>query len=295
MPAITVLVTGATGFIGRVLVRLIHADRCRVRCLVRDERRARALLGPGPELAQGDLRDAESVRRAASGAAAVAHLAALKSDEPDISAVNVQGAAVLVRACREKGISRIVNVSTQATRIRERGAYGRTKAEGDELFRCSGLGVTTLLPSLVYGPDDPGVFGKLARWVAAFPVVPILGGARYRPVHVEDLARLIYACLLTPLPAGREYDVGGPDAVTLEELVDRIAACRKTTRLKAPIPAWAALGAAKVLSAFLYKPPLSVSNVLGAIHSAPDGDFSAVWAETGLHPRALDEGLKDCV
>lgn len=291
-----VLITGATGFIGRRLAsRLV--DRYAVRCLVRDAARAKSLLPAGVELVQGDMTDAASLKAAISGADAVVHLAARKGDEPDIAAVNVGGAHNLVAACRAAGVRRVINIGSQASRLARRGAYGETKARSDEAFAASGLEVTTLIPSLVYGPNDPGVFGKLARVTASAPFVPVIGdgSVRFQPVHVDDACAVVEGCLAEPRTIGKTYAVGGPASVTLVGLIDLIGAAIGKKPLKVHLPYWAAMGIARVLGLFLASPPLSVSNVTGAVQSAPDADYGAVFAELGLEPRTLAEGLKDAL
>lgn len=290
----TILVTGATGFIGRRLAVLL-AGKYAVRCLVRDAARAKALLPPTVELVQGDMTDAASLSAAATGCSAVVHLAALKSDERAIAAVNVGGARNLVSACKAAGVRRVINIGSQAARLARRGAYGDTKAQSDEILDAAGLEVTTLLPSVVYGPNDPGVFGKLARFISSFPVVPVIGDGRtrYQPVHVDDVCRVIEGCLREPKTIAKTYSVGGPETVALEGLIDLLSARQGKKPFKVHIPGWAALIIARVLAPFFDKPPLSVSNVLGAVQSASDADYGAIFAKLGLKPRSLAEGMKD--
>jgi nucleoside-diphosphate-sugar epimerase len=290
----TILVTGATGFIGRRLAAALSGPYA-VRCLVRDAARAKTLLPAAAELFPGDMTDPASLNAAARGSWAVVHLAARKSDERDIVAVNVGGARSLVEACRAAGVRRVINIGSEAARLARRGDYGDTKAKSDEILNASGLEVTTLLPSVVYGPRDPGVFGKLARATASAPFVPVIGDgqARYRPVHVDDVCAVIAGCLREPKTAGKTYSVGGPETITLEGLIDLVGARQGRKPLKIHIPGWAALLIARALALVFDSPPLSRSNVLGALQSAPEADDAAIFAELGLTPRALAEGLKE--
>lgn len=291
-----ILITGAAGFIGRRLALLL-ADQYTVRCLVRDALRAKPLLPSSVELVPGDMTDAATLKAAVSGVEAVVHLAALKSDEPDIVAVNVGGAHNLVAACKAAGARRVINVSSQAARLERRGAYGQSKADADAVFAASGLEVTTLLPSLVYGPHDSGVFNKLARVITSAPFVPVIGDGRttYRTVHVDDVCAVIAGCLRETTTIGKTFCVGGPETTTFDGLVDMIGAAQGRRPFKIHIPGWAAMIIARVLAPFFSSPPLSVSNVLGAIQSAPDADYAEVFTHLGLKPRQLAVGLKDAL
>jgi NADH dehydrogenase len=289
-----VLITGATGYIGRRLAALL-APKYAVRGLVRDVERAKGLLPSTVELVKGDMTNAASLDAAVFGAEAVVHLAALKSDEPGIVAVNVGGALNLAAACKAAGTRRVINIGSQASRMARRGDYGNTKAESDAILNASGLEVTTLLPSVVYGPNDPGVFGKLARVAAKSPVVPVIGDgkARYQPVHVDDLCAVIAGCLRDSRTAGKTYSVGGPEAITLEGLIDLVAKRQGVSPLKLHLPGPVAMTIASALSLVFASPPLSKSNVLGAIQSVPDADYTGIFAELGLKPRSLAAGLED--
>ncbi|MBI3299984.1 MAG: NAD-dependent epimerase/dehydratase family protein [Elusimicrobia bacterium] len=286
-----ILVTGAAGFIGKRLCGLLQERAHKVRALVRDAGK----LPAGTEPALGDLRDPESLLKAVTGTQAVVHLAALKSDESDIYQVNVDGSRALVEACRSAGVTRLVNVSTQATRIGRRGDYGESKARADELIMTAGLRATTLIPSLVYGPDDPGVFGKLAGVVRSMPVVPVFGDGTtfYRPIHVDDFCSITESCLRLDATVGKTYDVGGPAQVSFDGMVDGMAAHWGLKRLKLHVPGWAALALAHGLRPFFYRPPLSVSNMLGALYSAEGGDYEAIVKATGIEPRSFAAGIKE--
>ena len=264
------------------------------RVFARDANRARAILGEKTDVALGDMTDAASLSTALLGCAAVVHLAARKSDEADIRDVNVEGARRLVAACKKAGIRRVVNIGSQAARMERRGEYGETKRLSDEIIMSAGLDATTILPSVVYGPKDPGVFGKLARVASTSPVVPVIGDgtARYRPVHVDDLCRGIAGALASNATIGKTYSVGGPETITLEGLIDLTAARAGKSPLKIHLPGPIAMLIANAGSALFASPPLSRSNVLGAIQSVPEADWNALFAELSITPRDIKTGLE---
>lgn len=284
-----ILVTGAAGFIGRHTVAALRAAGYRVRVFVR---RA-GEVPPDVEVALGHMNDAASLRAACAGCAGVIHLAAQTRDAPDIDEVNVGGAACLVEACRAEDCRRIVVVSTQSAKIERKGGYARTKAAADALFLGSGLDVTVMLPSVVYGTLDDGIFGVLRRVVAGHRIVPVLGDGRWRsaPVHVDDVAGALVRALETPASIGRSYDLAGPDVIDFDTLLDRIAIAQGLPApLKLHVPLAVSLAAADVLARVMKSPPITRSNVLGSNQDTRI-DIGPARRDLGFDPVPLAEGL----
>ena len=126
------------------------------------------------ELVHADMRDEGSLRQAVARVAVVVHLAAAKSDESESEDVNVRGAERPLRCVRAVGCDRIINISTQSAEIAQKGNYARTKSAAEKIFHNSGLQVTTLRLSVVYGEQESGVFGTVLKFVRRLPVVPVL-------------------------------------------------------------------------------------------------------------------------
>jgi hypothetical protein len=185
-------------------------------------------------------------------------------------------------------------MSTQSAKIRTKGSYAETKARADALFLASGLDVTILRPSIVYGETLEGVFGSIHRAVSRLPIVPVLGDGRWEsaPVHVDDLAGAVADCLTNPETVGRTYDVGGPDILAFDELLDRIASSSghaRKPKLHVPVPM--ALALARVLTRVRANPPLTVSNVLGS-NQETGIDIGPARRDFGFDPMSLDSGLQ---
>jgi predicted dehydrogenase/nucleoside-diphosphate-sugar epimerase len=288
-----VLVTGAAGFIGRDLVAHLLATGHRVRAFVRPARLEELPVAERLAVVPGDIRDLDSLVAALDGVRVVAHLAARKSDEPDSGLVNVGGAERLVEACRRRGVRRIVNVSTQSVKLGRRGVYGTTKAEAERVLHASGLDVTTLRPSVVYGPDVTGVFARIRHYVTGLPVVPVIGDGRwrFRPIHVRDVSEAVVACIRHDRSIGKIYDLGGPDEVSLDEFIDAVADLIGLRRRKLHVPAAVGLAAARVLRRLHAAPPVTVSNVLGSTQNT-HCDPEPACAELGVRPVGLAAGLE---
>jgi len=288
-----ILVTGAAGFIGKPTVRHLLRRGWSVKAMVRASRPLPFSPQERLQVVYADLCDPGSLVNALKDVGVVVHLAAAKADEKWSTDVNVGGARRLVDACRRAGCARIINISSQSAKTARKGIYARTKREADLVFENSGLRVTTLLPSVVYGEEKSGVFGTVLKFVSKLPIVPVLGDGKWisAPVYAEDVAEAICLCIERDQTIGKSYDIGGPDLVTFDDFVDRIAAHQGLKRPKLHIPFGIAVMAAKVLVAILPKSPVTVSNVLGSNQNTNINTGPAI-ADLGFHPLDFDCGLR---
>lgn len=286
--------TGASGFLGSALAPALLAAGHVPRLFVR--RPPPVPPAKASEIALGDLTDERSLEAAVRDTNAVVHLGAATSagriDPAHAHRVNVGGASALIAACRASACRRIVVLSTQHVHLKHPGVYGRTKRIADTLFSGSGLDVTILRPSLVYGRGRRGVFVKLAGLVRKLPVIPVVGPGSFclRPLFLPDLLSLITETLARPELAGRTYDVGGPDLVSYDRFLEAICCAlgRSCRRVHLPIPISFAI--AWTLERLLSNPPLTVENVHGARLTAPC-DLTALLRDFRPRLTPLSEGL----
>lgn len=229
-----VLVTGATGFVGRAVVRELCARGVRPVCLVRS---AEKLRRQHPELGGdritpivGDLGDAHALQDSARQCQAVIHLVGIIVARPlrgqTFRKIHVNGTRAVLTAARDAGIRRYVHMSALGTRADAIAPYHRTKWAAEELVRESGLDWTIFRPSLIHGPD--GEFMQLMkRFVCGLvpPVIPYFGNgkAKLQPVSVKDVACCFVASLIRAETIGRVVPLGGPRAYSWIELYN---ACR---------------------------------------------------------------------
>jgi len=235
-----ILVTGASGFVGRYVVRALAGRGDRVRALVRDAAGAAVLGDVDCEVARGDVTDPASLSEAATGCDSVVHLVAIITGRrAAFEHVIAQGTVNVIDAAREAGARRIVHMSAlgvgQATK--DTVPYYRAKWAAEESVRGSGLGHAILRPSFVFGPDG-GALPQFLRIARLAPVTPIVGKGKQRlqPVWVDDLARGVVLAL------GRsdtlEVELGGPDVVDWNELWPRIKLALGTKRPALHVPVW---------------------------------------------------------
>jgi NADH dehydrogenase len=287
-----ILVTGAGGFIGRRVVARLLDQGGRVRAMVHTWNPFEP--SPSLEVIRGDVRDAAAIERAVSGVEAVVHLAAAKADEHDSEEINVGGATHLIDACRAGHCHRVINISTQSTKIARKGVYGRTKLAADELFHSSRLDVTTLLLSIVYDESRESVFGTLVTAVERLPVVPVFGDGKWlsAPLHVEDVSAAVVACLGSDQTIGRKYDLGGPHQLTFDELIDAVAQRVGRTPLVLHVPLRVSLLIARLLRLVLQRPPITISNVLGSNQNTHI-DITQAHVDFGFNPREFRVSLME--
>lgn len=237
-----ILVTGGTGFVGS---RIVHALRARdeaVRALVRERRRGAQLEAWGAELVEGDMTDADSLRRAVEGCETVVHLVAVRTGKPErFEAIMSRGTRDLVAAAGEAGVTRFVHMSASGTgaETKDLTPYYGAKWEMEEAVRASVIPHVIFRPTFVFGREG-GVLPTFIRQVRWSPVTPVIGSGegRVQPIWVDDVAAFFAEAVRTEAAAGRTFELGGPEAVSWNELFDRIKrtlGARRPT-LHVPLP-----------------------------------------------------------
>ncbi len=221
-----ILVTGGSGFVGPHVVHALRAADLQVRCLVRDPTRSGALERWGCEVVRGDVTDAASVRRAVEGCDTVVHLVAILAGTPeDFERVMIGGGRNVVEAARAEGVGRFVLMSALGTgeETKDLVPYYHAKWRVEQAVQESGIDHTIFRPSFIFGSDG-GILPTLLRLVRWSPVTPIMGDGRQRsqPIWVEDVAAFFARSLELEEARNRTFELGGPEAVTWNQLYERI-------------------------------------------------------------------------
>lgn len=216
-----ILILGGTGFVGSHVCEKLSRLPCRVTVATRKRDSARHLqLLPMLDVAEVNVYDTAALTSLVAGHDAVINLIAiLHGSQAAFDKAHVQLPLELVRACEASGVRRIVHVSALGASVDSASMYQRSKARGEAILLDSGLDVTLLRPSVIFGAEDK-FLNTFADLQQLLPVVPLAGAdARFQPVWVEDVASALLRCLEDTSTIGQTYEACGPEVFTLKELV----------------------------------------------------------------------------
>ena len=234
-----VLVTGATGFLGRRVVAELLARHHQVRCLVHSPGRERFFDGWDVDVHYGNVLDAESVNRAMYDVQSVVHLVGIIRARRGLTfdMVHGQGTAIVAEAASAGGAREIIYVSALGATANPAYPYLHSKRQGELRILNSGIAYTILRPSVVFGPGDE-FLTALAGLVRMGPVVPVIGTGRNRmqPIALDDVTRCIADSVGNSLVKGKTLNLGGPDRLSYNDLLDEVAIAmgRKIRRIHVP-------------------------------------------------------------
>lgn len=292
-----IFVVGGTGFVGGHVIHALRAEDRPVRVLARRPENQERLRAWGCELVQGDMTDAESLRRAVDGADTVVHLVALPpfADPKATKRVMEDGTRDLVAAAKEASVKRFVLMSALgvSARSKDLSAYYHAKWEEENLVEQSGIEYTIFRPSFIFGRDGgmlPGLI-SLVRWS---PVTPVVGTKKLQPIWVEDVAAYFAKSLLTPAAVNRTFELAGPDVVTFADLNERLRRMLGKHRLSFQMPP-ALLKAGAAAGSLL--PPLRGARGGVAMLEFEDNvtNIDPAVEALGVEPISLNEQIRRAV
>lgn len=279
---------GGGGFIGRYAAQQLLARGARVRVAQRRPKLAEFLKPLGnlgqTQFAAVDVRDAASVARVVAGSDAVVNLVGAFAD---MDAVQHLGAANIANAARDAGVTRLVHVSAIGADVDSPAVYGRSKGLGEAAV-CAAVPTATILrPSTVFGREDQFV-NRFAGMIRMAPVVPLVSGAtKFQPVYVGDVASAVSAALTDPAAAGRTFELGGPQILSMEELFRWIAKAIGRDPLFVPLPDFVAAGMARA-TGWLPGAPITWDQWLMLQKDTVVAPGAATLADLGVAATALD-------
>jgi uncharacterized protein YbjT (DUF2867 family) len=260
-----VTVFGGSGFVGRNVVRALAKRDYRIRVAVRRPELAGHLQPIGKvgqiHAVQANLRYPASVEAAMRDAEVAINLVGILAEggAQSFDAVQAKGAEAVAKATAEVG-GRMVHISAIGADENSPSGYGRSKAAGEKAVLATLPAATILRPSIMFGPEDQFTnrFAALARMS---PALPLIGGGvtRMQPVYVDDVATAVANAVDGKATPGAVYELGGPEVLTMREIMETILAITERKRMLISLP----FGLAKLQALFLQFAP-------GALKLTPD-------------------------
>lgn len=296
-----VLVTGANGFVGSGLCRVLESSGHQVLALVREGANTE-LITPRVDILFGDFTRRASMREllTAHQPDAIVHAASIVSNgRPDLESsirINVTGTAVLAEEARRGGVLRWIQISSMSAHADNRSIYGGTKFLQEAVVRENAPPWTILRPSLVYGATRRGIFHRMTRLLDRLPVVPMVGFGNepMRPIHVEDLAQAVDSALGHRASVSQTYDIGGPEDWTFLQMVLAMRRMLGRNRVVLPVPLPVCRLLALAMESVLPNPPITSDNVEG-ITRARRPDIEPARRDLDHAPRPFEEGFRECL
>lgn len=291
-----ILVAGGSGFIGSYIVRTLVADGYSVRILSRNPKSSP--LPDQIETVRGDVTSAATIPPAMEGCETVV-MAAQFSGHPverprknlTYDAVDRVGTENLLEAATESDVKRFIYISGAGVGRGRSEEWFVAKARAEDAVKNSGLDWMVIRPSWCYGPEDKAL-NRIARIATWLPVVPVLGwNHQYvMPIFVGDVASAVARAVATAGVWNATYEIGGPDVMTMKEVVETALAVMHRRRLLLPVPKplmkLAALPISLLPNAFLSPRAVDFATGDAIVDNGP------IQNALGIKVRSLEEGLR---
>jgi NADH dehydrogenase len=262
-----ILVTGGSGNVGARVVQALLDQQQAVRVMTRGSNDWHDNPLPhfrrsGADIITGDVRDANKVKAAVQGVKGIIHLSAImRGSDADIESVNADGVRNVLDAAKAAGVQRFVHVSCLGATEFSTSKYFASKWQGEKMVRESGFFWTIFRPSLIFGATSH-MMRALDFCVAKLPFVPVFGSGLnvIQPVSPDDVAACVFQSLYNRDTVSKTYDLVGPSALNLTELLEYMAQRNmhgSTSRPTVKVPLQAAFIAAQLIAKFNPRAPIS--------------------------------------
>ncbi len=236
-----ILITGATGFIGRALVRQLSSTGEQVRVLLRPSPQSpRIPKGVPVEVAVVSLNDERGVRAALRGVDQIYHLASASTQgrRGNLLTTDIEGTRTLAQAAKDAGVTRLIFLSHIGADRASAFPIQKAKGIAEEHIRRSGVPYTIIRSSVVFGPEDrfTNNLASLLRAVPFFFPIPSDGRTLLQPLWVEDLVTCLIWTLENAETINQTYEIGGAEYFTLRQVLETLMGITHAQRLLVPLP-----------------------------------------------------------
>jgi NADH dehydrogenase len=285
-----VFLTGATGFVGRNMLKRLLADGHSVRALVRNPQKDKALAQEKVELVAGDVAEGAGLDQGMQGCDAVIHLVGIivEKGKNTFERVHHIGTRNVVEAARRMGVKRFVQMSALGARADGPAEYQVTKWKGEEEVRRGGIPYCILRPSLIFGEGD-GFVTQMMQAMRSAPFlrpVPGDGKPRFRPIFIDDVTASFARALTVEAAANLTIELGGTDELTLNEVLAEIARCAGVSKPAIHVPMPLMFAGAAGMQMLLKNPPVTVDQ-LRMLGEGSTCDIGPMKLILGVHPKGF--------
>lgn len=240
MPAMKILLTGATGFLGRRVAKMLSAREVALACLVRPGSDRSVLSGVKADMLEGDLTDPASLERALAGCSTVVHLAAETNPAAGtdrLNTVNVNGTKTLAKLAGLAGAERFIYLSVLG-RPRPWARAGLSKLAGELALREAMPSALIFRSAPAFGTDDHLACPIMAALRRGWFVSTFTGQGTWKtqPIWADDLAECLTLAAVGGRVEGGPRELAGPEAMTVLDLWDYLSSAIGTTKLRVHLP-----------------------------------------------------------
>jgi len=238
----TVVIFGASGFIGRYIVSILLQDNYLIKVFVRkpDEAKHLTLMGKlgQVEIYQGNITDKESVQNIVDGANKVINLVGILEEKSQQKFINthVEGASNIAEACLKHKAESFIHISALGLYDGKHSKYAESKLAAEEKIKKIFKKTIILRPSVIFGPED-NFTNKFARMASISPFIPLInkGLTKFQPVYVKDVAKAVHVVINNNKFIGQTYSLGGPEVISFKEIIDFILLKIRKKRIYIPL------------------------------------------------------------
>ena len=293
-----ILITGATGLVGRQLVRRLMQEQVPLRCLLSQRQLQRLPWDEqhvhAPEITSGSILEQESVFRAATGCHAIIHLASAQwwGRPGDLERVEVAGMQELVVAARAARVGRIIMLSHIGAASSSAYALHRTKGVLEDMLRDSGVAYTIIRSGIAFGPDDAFVnhIASMLRINPLLFLMPGYGEVVMHPIYIDDLVEAIYRSLNLVRLVDVTVEIGGPEYLSLRDMISTIMRVTRMRRVVVPVPPYLLRWITAIYSRLLPR-SLMTSQWLDILATNRTAPLASTYNNFGFHPRRFEDTL----
>ena len=291
-----ILLTGATGYVGGVLLRELHARGHRVRCLVRNPEKLAGKTPPDTEIFQGDVSDSESLAQSCQGIDTAYWLVHSMESGVDFERADRLAAEQFVKAAHRAGVRRIIYLGGLGTDDGKLSAHLRSRQEVGAILRSGGMNVIEFRASIIIGAGSFS-FDLVRTLVERLPVMicPAWVATPTQPIAIGDVVQYLADGIELSADSSRIYEIGGPDVVSYGTIMKEYARQRGLMRLLIPVPVLTPRLSSLWLSLVAPRYSKVGRKLIDGLKNPTVVTSDAALRSFSIHPRRLNDAIAEAI